>query len=182
MLNETFSVIFKHREKDISDHRQWNNGNQNRHNFNAFNRLKLQSASPSNVQQVARRQTNWYYCQHHPPQQSRYSQWWRYCQVQPREPKASPSSAAKATKPQVFQRTWRRGSPHGNQEYTFRHTIIQRVKKPEKRGFVPYMQYSWIQYSNSKVGRLCICQLWKFEWNRRGTESKKREKWEKKEK
>ena len=25
----------------------------------------------------------------------------------------------------------------------------------------------------SKVGRLRICQLWKFEWNRRGTESKK---------
>ena len=29
----------------------------------------------------------------------------------------------------------------------------------------------------SKVGRLLICQIWKFEWNRRGTESKKREKW-----
>ena len=34
----------------------------------------------------------------------------------------------------------------------------------------------------SKVGRLRICQLWKFEWNRRGTESKKREKWGKKKK
>ena len=31
----------------------------------------------------------------------------------------------------------------------------------------------------SKVGRLRICQLWKFEWNRRGTASKKGKKKEK---
>ena len=35
--------------------------------------------------------------------------------------------------------------------------------------------------SGSKVGRLSICQLWKFEWKRRGTKSKKRQKWVKKE-
>ena len=32
--------------------------------------------------------------------------------------------------PKVFQRTWR--NPQGHQEYTFRHTIIQKVQGTEK--------------------------------------------------
>ena len=127
-------------DQDISDHRQWTNGHHhNRYNFQAFHRRKLQSASPSShVQQVARQRQR-YYCQ----QPS--SQWQRkYCPVQLRDqPQLAP--APTATKPQVFRRTWRRGrgSSFPHQEYTFRHTIIQRIKKPEKRaaGFLPYRQH-----------------------------------------
>ena len=42
--------------------------------------------------------------------------------------------------------------------------------------YVP-IQNCTVNTQGSKVGRLRICQLWKFEWNRRGTESKKRKKW-----
>ena len=45
-----------------------------------------------------------------------------------------------------------------------------------KRATVTYIKTKYIWPGGSKVGRLRICHLWKFEWNRRGTESKKREK------
>ena len=114
-------------EKDMADHRQWNNWRQNGLNFNRVQRSHLQSA-PSTVQ-VARHRN---YCQ----SAQHYSQWYRYyCQRPPIE--------SSSLKPQVFQRTWK--SPRGrNQEYTFRHTIIQSVKKPQqdKRFSRPYGKFA----------------------------------------